>query len=158
MAQPKWTILSSTLRAAKRLQDALLGTGGRRVPLKLRSLVIRPRDNGEQILEGPEILAQVCGIERCLHKMVAGMNAGFTLRMAAARACPSADSSSRRRCHPAAQPSYAAGSENNVRTLRSPSGPSAASHNLLKVEGEVRAIGGHALEQVFGENRIAFAL
>ena len=64
--------LSSTLRPAKSLQDTLLGAGGRRVLLKLRPLVIWPRDNGEQVLEGLEILAQVCGIERRFHKMVAG--------------------------------------------------------------------------------------
>src|ERR1017187_9221172 len=64
--------VSSTLRPAKRLQDALLGAGRRRVLLKLRSLVKRPRYNGEQVLEGLEILAQVCGIERRFHKMVAG--------------------------------------------------------------------------------------
>jgi hypothetical protein len=38
------------------LHDTLLGAGGRRVLLKLRPLVIGPRDNGEQVLEGLEIL------------------------------------------------------------------------------------------------------
>jgi hypothetical protein len=37
----------------------------------LRLFLIRPRDNGEQFLEGLEILTQGCGIERSLHKMVA---------------------------------------------------------------------------------------
>jgi hypothetical protein len=62
----------NTLRPAKSLQDTLFGAGGRRVPFKLWPLVIGPRDNGKQILEWLKILAQVCGIERRFHKMVAG--------------------------------------------------------------------------------------
>jgi len=40
--------LFSDLRPAKSLQDPFLREGGRRVPLKLRPLVIGPGDNGEQ--------------------------------------------------------------------------------------------------------------
>src|ERR1017187_1319850 len=75
--------VSTTLRPAKRLQDALLGAGGRQVLLKLRSLVIRPRDDGEKVFEGLEILAQVCGIERRFHKMVAG----YVRRIRSAHGC-----------------------------------------------------------------------
>src|SRR5580704_11528185 len=70
-AQPEWIPLSSTLRPAKSLQDTLLGAGGPRVLLKLWPLVIGPRDNGKQVLEGLEILARACSIERRFHKMVA---------------------------------------------------------------------------------------
>src|SRR3954465_6521441 len=75
--------LSRALRPAKRLEDALLGAGGRQGHLKLRSLIIRPRDNGEQVLERLKILAQVRGIERRLHKMVAG----YECRIRSAHGC-----------------------------------------------------------------------
>src|SRR5580658_4924128 len=75
--------LSNTLRPAKCLQDALLGAGGRRVLLKLWPLIIWPRNNGEQVLERLEILAQVCGFERRFHEMVAG----YELRIHSAHGC-----------------------------------------------------------------------